>query len=169
MNFFKKIDDTSIKNNDNLIKKYREKMINKLIKDEKEERKKNKKSGGIYKKGDDLWRVGVICKNDIYELTEQILKILDNNGYEWRLLETSYNFKIRKKKSSRSKVEKNSNLKLNPLNIGLKIYSGVENSILDEYLIDLKKFCGPVMEFLEFSRELISSLQMAGLVLYKVE
>lgn len=135
-------------------------MVSKLLKDEKKHKNKIR---------DDYWRVGVICQKEIYDLTVEILKILDTNGYEWKLLDTTYSFKIRKKKANRPKVEKNSNTKIIPLNIGLKIFSGVDPSILDEYLIDLRKFCGPIMEFMEFSRELIASLQKAGLVLYKIE
>ena len=142
------------------MEKLREKMVSKLLKDEKKHKNKIR---------DDYWRVGVICQKEIYDLTVEILKILDTNGYEWKLLDTTYSFKIRKKKANRPKVEKNSNTKIIPLNIGLKIFSGVDPSILDEYLIDLRKFCGPIMEFMEFSRELIASLQKAGLVLYKIE
>lgn len=142
------------------MEKLREKMVTKLLKDEKKHKNKIR---------DDYWRVGVICQKEIYDLTVEILKILDTNGYEWKLLDTTYSFKIRKKKANRPKVEKNSNTKIIPLNIGLKIFSGVDPSILDEYLIDLRKFCGPIMEFMEFSRELIASLQKAGLVLYKIE
>ena len=160
MNFFKTIDETSLDTNNKIVSKFREKMVTKLLKDEKKHKNKIR---------DDYWRVGVICKQEIYELTVEILKILDTNGYEWKLLDTTYSFKIRKKKENRPKADTKSNTKMIPLNIGLKIFSGVDSAILDEYLLDLRKFCGPIMEFMEFSRELISSLQKAGLVLYKIE
>ena len=42
------------------------------------------------KKGDELWRVGIICKKECYYLTQEILKILEENGYEWKIISSSY-------------------------------------------------------------------------------
>ena len=49
------------------------------------------------KKNEELWRVGIICKKDCYYLTQEILKILEKNGYEWKIVSSSYKIKCRKK------------------------------------------------------------------------
>ena len=42
--------------------------------------------------------MGIICKKDAYFITQEILKCLEKNGYEWKIISSSYKIKCRKKK-----------------------------------------------------------------------
>ena len=163
VNFFKR---TKIKNED-LVIKLRDKMRKKILMEEKKNNRK-KSSEDDYnsnKKSDELWRVGVICKMDCYGLTQEILKILEKNGYEWKVVANSYRFKCRKKKEYNN--ENNSGD--NHLNVMIELFGNIDAKNKDEYLIDLYKLCGSVMEFLEFSRMFMSAIQKTGLVVIKTE
>ncbi len=52
------------------------------------------------KESEDSWRVGLTCKNDCYYITTEILKCLQTNGYEWKIVSSSYKIKCRKKITS---------------------------------------------------------------------
>ena len=54
------------------------------IDEESENREKTSNIKSKIKNGDDLWRVGIICKKECYYLTQENLKILEKNGYEWK-------------------------------------------------------------------------------------
>ena len=101
-------------------------------------------------KDKELWRVGVICNKDCFYLTEEILKILLKKGYEWKIVSSSYRIKCRKKidNNDENKIEVNPNNK-------------------EEFLVDLHKKSGSVMEFLQFSSSIISSMQQEGFVIFK--
>ena len=137
-----------------------------VIKKQKEKKRKEKEN----KEREKFWRVGIVCNGQIYELTKHILGILNKNGYEWKTIESNYEFKCRKKTKNQTKNK--SIYTVIPLHIRLRIFSycgddTTENKENHDYLIDLSKICGSIMEFLEFSRELISSMQQAGLVVVK--
>ena len=117
-------------------------------------------------KDKELWRIGVICKKDCYYLTEEILNILKNNGYEWKLVSSSYRIKCRRRDDEDNKVNEKYS-KTNPLIVEIKIFGEVDPNIKDEFLVDMHKRSGTVMEFLQFSSNLISSLQKEGLVIFK--
>ena len=116
----------------------------------------------VKKKGDELWRVGIICKKDPYFLAHEILKCLEKNGYEWKIISSSYKIKCRKK---RSESEKENNP--NSLNVLIQIFGNVDPKEKDEYLIDLHKLSGGIMEFLEFSSNFLSTIQSANLIVLK--
>ena len=116
----------------------------------------------VKKKGDELWRVGIICKKDPYFLAHEILKCLEKNGYEWKIISSSYKIKCRKKRSD-SEQEINPNA----LNVLIQIFGNVDPKEKDEYLIDLHKLSGGIMEFLEFSSNFLSTIQSANLIVLK--
>ena len=116
----------------------------------------------VKKKGDELWRVGIICKKDPYFLAHEILKCLEKNGYEWKIISSSYKIKCRKKRSE-SEKENNPNC----LNVLIQIFGNVDPKEKDEYLIDLHKLSGNIMEFLEFSSDFISTIQSQNLIVFK--
>ena len=116
----------------------------------------------VKKKGDELWRVGIICKKDPYFLAHEILKCLEKNGYEWKIISSSYKIKCRKKRSE-SEKENNPNC----LNVLIQIFGNVDPKEKDEYLIDLHKLNGGIMEFLEFSSNFLSTIQSANLIVLK--
>ena len=118
---------------------------------------------------DELWRVGIVCKKDCFNLTKDILEILQNNGYEWKIISSSYKIKCRKKQNEDSKnFSLNSSSPENtPLNILIQIFGDVDPEQKDEFLVDLHKLSGPVMEFLEFSSIFIASIQKLGLIVLK--
>ena len=146
--------------------KLREKMLNKLMKEESNNNdlenniQYNEEIKPKYK-DKELWRVGVICKKDCFDLTQKILNILLEKGYEWKIVSSSYRIKCRKRVSEENKKD------TNPLIVEIKIYGEVEQNNKEEYLIDLHKKSGSVMEFLQFSSSVIYSLQKEGLVLFK--
>ena len=80
-----------------------------------------KKSNNIDKSltNDNKWRIGIICKKDCYYITTEILKCLERNGYEWKIISSSYKIKCRRKKSEQ---KENSN-KYSYLNVLIQIFS----------------------------------------------
>ena len=107
-------------------------MRKKLLDDEKNEESKyrddsKEKINDInqIRKNEELWRVGIICKKDCYYLTQEILKILEKNGYEWKIVSSSYKIKCRKKipENEPEKNDINSGLmtKQNSLNVLIQI------------------------------------------------
>ena len=150
-------------------------MRKKLLDDEMNEESKNnddsKEKNNEIRKNEELWRVGIICKKDCYYLTQEILKILEKNGYEWKIVSSSYKIKCRKKLSEaeQEKNEINSNLlqKQNSLNVLIQIFGDIDRHNKDEFLVDLHKLSGTVMEFLEFSSNFLSTIQSANLIVLK--
>ena len=142
--------------------KLREKMVNKLmneINDNNEERKT------VYK-DKELWRVGVICKKDCYELTQDILNILLQKGFEWKIISSSYSIKCKRRITEENKINEKYS-EVNPLIVEIKIYGDVDPNNKEEFLVDLHKKSGNVMEFLQFSSSIISSMQQEGLIVFK--
>ena len=135
------------------------------------ENNKNKSSvNSKIKNADELWRVGIICKKECYYLTQEILKILEKNGYEWKIISSSYKIKCRKKQAEESKNNSLNNSISNekkPLNILIQIFGEVDPENKDEFLVDLHNLSGPIMEFLEFSSIFISELKKLGLIVLK--
>ncbi len=153
-------------------------MRKKLLDDEKNEESKNEddskdKSADTteIRKNEELWRVGIICKKDCYYLTQEILKILEKNGYEWKIVSSSYKIKCRKKipESEQDKNDLNSGLitKQNSLNVLIQIFGDIDRHNKDEFLVDLHKLSGTVMEFLEFASNFVSCIQQEGLIVSK--
>ena len=158
--------------------KLRDKMRKKLLDDEINEESKNdddskEKSSDIneIRKNEELWRVGIICKKDCYYLTQEILKILEKNGYEWKIVSSSYKIKCRKKlsESEQEKNEINNGIlnKQNSLNVLIQIFGDIDRHNKDEFLVDLHKLSGTVMEFLEFASNFVSCIQQEGLIVAK--
>ena len=67
------------------------------------------------------------------------------------------------KKRSESEKENNPNC----LNVLIQIFGNVDPKEKDEYLIDLHKLSGGIMEFLEFSSNFLSTIQSANLIVLK--
>ena len=137
-------------------------MVNKLmneINDNNEERKT------VYK-DKELWRVGVICKKDCYELTQDILNILLQKGFEWKIISSSYSIKCKRRITEENKINEKYS-EVNPLIVEIKIYGDVDPNNKEEFLVDLHKKSGNVMEFLQFSSSIISSMQQEGLIVFK--
>ena len=153
--------------NEKIVSKLREKMVNKLMKEEKKNNHIIEKSENSLPINNDkeLWRVGVICKKDCFYLTQEILKILEKNGYEWKITSSSYRIKCRRRKPDPQ--HPNNFSKTNPLIVEIKIYGDIDANNKDEFLVDMHKRAGLVMEFLEFSSSIVSSMQQAGLVVFK--
>ena len=176
MNFFKrnKIPTES----EEVLYKLREKMRKKLkgdemseeTKDSEDSKEKNTDVNEI-RKNEELWRVGIICKKDCYYLTQEILKILEKNGYEWKIVSSSYKIKCRKKmpEAEQEKNEIKSDLltKQNSLNVLIQIFGDIDKHNKDEFLVDLHKLSGTVMEFLEFASTFVSCIQQEGLIVPK--
>lgn len=170
MNFFKRNKLPS--QSENVLLKLRDKMRKKLIDDELKEESKDGSSEKkeeisdkkAEKKSDELWRVGIICKKDCYYLTQEILKILEKNGYEWKIISSSYKIKCRKK---RAESEDNNSQGTNNLNVLIQIFGDIDEHKKDEFLVDLNKLSGSVMEFLEFASSFVSAIQQAGLIVSK--
>ena len=150
-----------------IVNKLREKMVNKLMKEEKKNNQKIENSDNNLPiiKDKELWRVGVICKKDCFYLTQELLKILEKNGYEWKITSSSYRIKCRRRKPDPE--HPNNFSKINPLIVEIKIYGDIDPNYKDEFLVDMHKRAGLVMEFLEFSSSFVSSMQQAGLVVFK--
>ena len=141
--------------------------INEIAKET--EKIKKKKSNELNTK-EELWRVGIVCKKDCFNLTKDILEILQNNGYEWKIISSSYKIKCRKKQNEDSKnlsINNSTSTEQTPLNILIQIFGDVDPKEKDEFLVDLHKLSGPVMEFLEFSSIFISAIQQKGLIVLK--
>ena len=156
-------------------------MRKKIVEDELKEESKNEESSNEkeknnndvneIKKSEELWRVGIICKKECYYLTQDILKILEKNGYEWKIVSSSYKIKVRKKVIE-SEQEKNElhfgNInKQNSLNVLIQIFGDIDRHNKDEFLVDLHKLSGTVMEFLEFASTFVSCIQQEGLIVPK--
>lgn len=56
------------------------------------------------------WRVGLYCKKDCYYILLEILKCLENMGYEWKLVSSSYKVKCRKKNEDHNQGNKGLNI-----------------------------------------------------------
>ena len=163
-------DDTEI-----YLNKLKNKMKQKLLKnneenkmniEEEEEKEENNNNVSNNENGDDLWRVGIICKKECYELTQDILNILKEQNYEWRVISCSYKIKCRKKQDE-NKPAKNNNPEIPQLNILIQIFGEVDSKEKDEFLVDFHKLSGPVMEFLDFSSMLITEMRKQGLIVVK--
>ena len=155
----------------------RKKIVEDEIKEESKneenlkEKEKNNNDINEIKKNEELWRVGIICKKECYYLTQDILKILEKNGYELKIVSSSYKIKVRKKVLD-SEQEKNelhfgSQNKQNSLNVLIQIFGDIDRHNKDEFLVDLHKLSGTVMEFLEFASNFVSSIQQEGLIVTK--
>ena len=158
MNFFKRIQMTE--KTENVLQKLKEKFQQKNMENITQDNIQDIHQ--VKKKGDELWRVGIICKKDPYFLAHEILKCLEKNGYEWKIISSSYKIKCRKKRSE-SEKENNPNC----LNVLIQIFGNVDPKEKDEYLIDLHKLSGGIMEFLEFSSNFLSTIQSANLIVLK--
>ena len=158
MNFFKRIQMTEKTENvlQKLKEKFQQKNMENITQDNIQDIHQTKK------KGDELWRVGIICKKDPYFLAHEILKCLEKNGYEWKIISSSYKIKCRKKRSDSEKE-----INPNALNVLIQIFGNVDPKEKDEYLIDLHKLSGGIMEFLEFSSNFLSTIQSANLIVLK--
>ena len=141
------------------------------VEEEINEKPKDKISEMISKskKGNELWRVGIICKKECYHLTTEILKILKKNGYEWKIISSSYKIKCRKKQTDEMKNNSISSNQpeVKPLNVLIQIFGEVDPEKKDEFLVDLHNLSGPIMEFLEFSSVFITEIQKLGLIVMK--
>ena len=136
------------------------------MKEEKNNAKKIENSDGIPINNDqELWRVGIICKKDCFLLTQDLLKILEKKGFEWKITSSSYRIKVRRRKED--PAHPNNFSKTNPLIVELKIYGDIDAHNKDEFLVDIHKRAGSVMEFLEFSSSFVSAIQQEGLVVFK--
>jgi len=180
INFFKRIKIE--KNTEDYLNRLKNKLKNKTeikseenkmsVEEEINEKPKDKISEMISKnkKGNELWRVGIICKKECYHLTTEILKILKKNGYEWKIISSSYKIKCRKKQNEDMKnnsINNSTEPEITPLNVLIQIFGEVDPQQKDEFLVDLHKLSGPVMEFLEFSSIFISAIQKQGLIVLK--
>ena len=99
------------------------------------------------------------------------MKILEKNGYEWKIVSSSYKIKVRKK-ITESEQDKNELHfgpinKQNSLNVLIQIFGDIDRHNKDEFLVDLHKLSGTVMEFLEFASNFVSSIQQEGLIVTK--
>ena len=153
-------------------------MRKKISDDETNEESKNdddskEKSSEIndIKRNEELWRVGIICKKDCYYLIQEILKILEKNGYEWKIVSSSYKIKCRKKIPENEQEKSDANpamlTKQNSLNVLIQIFGDIDRHNKDEFLVDLHKLSGSVMEFLEFASTFVSCIQQEGLIVTK--
>ena len=158
MNFFKRIQMTE--KTENVLQKLKEKFQQKNMENITQDNLQDIHQ--VKKKGDELWRVGIICKKDPYFLAHEILKCLEKNGYEWKIISSSYKIKCRKKRSDSEKE-----INPNALNVLIQIFGNVDPKEKDEYLIDLHKLSGGIMEFLEFSSNFLSTIQSANLIVLK--
>ena len=161
MNFFKRIQMTE--KTENVLQKLKEKFQQKNMENITQDNIQDIHQ--VKKKGDELWRVGIICKKDPYFLAHEILKCLEKNGYEWKIISSSYKIKCRKKRDENENNSSENNK--NALNVLIQIFSNVDPNNKDEYLIDLHKLTGNVMEFLEFSSDFIATLQNENLIVFK--
>lgn len=78
-------------------------------------------------KTDDMWRIGIICKKDCYYITTEILRCLERNGYEWKIISSSYKIKCRRKNIDQ---KENSNRYSN-LNVLIQIFSVKNKSYIN--------------------------------------
>ena len=134
-----------------------------------EQKEKNKNEITDIKKSEELWRVGIICKKECYNLTQDILKILEKNDYEWKIVSSSYKIKVRKKipENDNNELNQGNQNKPNSLNVLIQIFGDIDKHNKDEFLVDLHKLSGTVMEFLEFASNFVSCIQQEGLIVTK--
>ena len=116
--------------------------------------------------------MGIICKKECYNLTQDILKILEKNDYEWKIVSSSYKIKVRKKipeseNNDNNELNTENKNKPNSLNVLIQIFGDIDKHNKDEFLVDLHKLSGTVMEFLEFSSNFVSCIQQEGLIVTK--
>ena len=142
--------------------------ISEETKDNDESKEKNSEINEI-RKNEELWRVGIICKKDCYYLTQDILKILEKNDYEWKIVSSSYKIKVRKKipENDNNELNLGNQNKPNSLNVLIQIFGDIDKHNKDEFLVDLHKLSGTVMEFLEFASNFVSCIQQEGLIVTK--
>ena len=157
----------------------RKKLLDDEIKEESkndeinsELKEKNKNEITDIKKSEELWRVGIICKKECYNLTQDILKILEKNDYEWKIVSSSYKIKVRKKipeseNNDNNELNTENKNKPNSLNVLIQIFGDIDKHNKDEFLVDLHKLSGTVMEFLEFASNFVSCIQKEGLIVTK--
>ncbi len=139
-NFFKR--STITKKTDNVLKSLKEKFHKKIVSpDELENTCNNSVSNNsnicpLSSKtinsdnfqNEEMWRIGIICKKDCYYITTEILKCLERNGYEWKIISSSYKIKCRRKK-----IDQKDNSKIySNLNVLIQIFS-VRNIIIILY------------------------------------
>ena len=96
-----------LKNNEN--------FFNKLVKSSELDNKIKliKKSFEYTKEQDDdnLWIIGLLCQKDCFYILTEVLKSLQNNGFEWKIVSSSYKIKGRKKTvSNGNKVDQKNDL-----------------------------------------------------------
>ena len=107
---------TKLKNEENFFKKP------KISIELEEKLQKIKSSFYIDKEPDaNYWRIGLICSKDCFYILTEILKGLQNNGYEWKIVSSSYKIKGRKKSTTNGSILKNE-LK-NVLNFLIQIFA----------------------------------------------
>jgi len=88
---------TKLKNEENFFKKL--KISNELS----QRLKKIRASFDSYREDEELmescgnWRIGLTCQKDCFFILTEVLKSLQNNGYEWKIVSSSYKIKGRKK------------------------------------------------------------------------
>ncbi len=94
---------------------------------------------------------------------------MEKNGYEWKIVSSSYKIKVRKKvvDPEHEKNELNNLNKPNSLNVLIQIFGDIDRHNKDEFLVDLHKLSGTVMEFLEFASNFVSCIQQEGLIVTK--
>ena len=99
------------------------------------------------------------------------MKILEKNGYEWKIVSSSYKIKVRKKvldnEQEKNELHFGNNNKQNSLNVLIQIFGDIDRHNKDEFLVDLHKLSGTVMEFLEFASNFVASIQQEGLIVTK--
>ena len=93
-------------------KKLLDDEINEEAKTDDDNTKEKNSDINEVRKNEELWRVGIICKKDCYYLTQEILKILEKNGYEWKIVSSSYKIKCRKKmtENEQEKLDNNAGM-----------------------------------------------------------
>lgn len=106
------------------------------------------------------WRIGFICKKDCYYIILEILKCLENNGYEWKLVSSSYKIKCRKKDEYFNTNEKDLPNQNRTLNILIQVFSIPD--VQEEYVIDLHRLTGMSMEFLDFCSNFLNGMILSG-------
>jgi hypothetical protein len=88
---------TRLKNEENFFKKLR------ISNDLSEKLKRIRSSfDGVQEQEEDIeksgnWRIGLSCQKDCFFILTEVLKSLQNNGYEWKIVSSSYKIKGRKK------------------------------------------------------------------------
>lgn len=131
------------------------KLRNKFTKDSINQRDNNNSS--IYR-DINYWSIGLTCKNDCYFILLQILRCLDNLGYEWKLISSSYKIKCRRKDDYININENESISHQNYLNIFIQIFKIPDRK--EEYTVDLHCLSGSNMEFLDFCSDFLNKMNV---------